>query len=175
MDPTDTTKQILSQPIDLSSTNGDGGTIKNSKEIKQDVPTEPVSSDLTTDGPAIQATIATPETEVERSEQETVDASAKNESKDDFESITSQPGRREPMEFAPASDTESDFQPRSSYTLSEAGSGYDKEQNECADFCLDLFSCFGLLEACCPTDGDGCVTTFAVCLGNVIFGCCRCK
>lgn len=63
---------------------------------------------------------------------------------------------------------------RSSYTLSELGSGYNREENECTEFCLDFCTCFGLFDNCCPTDGEGCLTTTATFIGNIIFSCCKC-
>ncbi|EGV60097.1 hypothetical protein CANTEDRAFT_116117, partial [Yamadazyma tenuis ATCC 10573] len=87
-------------------------------------------------------------------------------------SITSQPKPSQEMQLAP--DTASDFGPRSSYTLSQEGSGYERDQNECTEFCLDFSSCFGLFDACCPADSEGCMTTCAVFIGNLFFSCCQC-
>lgn len=170
MESVDNIKKVLSEPVNI----GTSKTPTNNMVTESDV-TEQSATDTAI--PATQLTEATPEPEKEKSieEQDTFNTSMQNDYKQEFDSVTSQPERREPMSFSPSPDDASNFQPRSSYTLSEAGSGYDREQNECADFCLDFCSCFGLLEACCPTDSDGCVTTFAICLGNVIFGCCRCK
>lgn len=63
---------------------------------------------------------------------------------------------------------------RSSITLSDAGSGYQRDSNECTEFCIEFCSCFGTFDACCPSDGEGCLTSFATFCGNLIFSCCKC-
>lgn len=97
-----------------------------------------------------------------------------NSANDRSEIIDVEP-RQQEMSLSPREDNESDFNPRSSYTLSEVGSGYDQDTNECSEFCLDFCACFGLLDACCPADEEGCVTSCAIFLGNVLFSCCTCK
>lgn len=101
-----------------------------------------------------------------------------NTTKDeDFDTISSQPKPQNEMTLSPSarSANGSELMGRSSYTLSEAGSGYDADTNECSEFCLDCWSCFGVFDACCPSDSEGCITSTAVFLGNVCFSCCRCR
>lgn len=64
---------------------------------------------------------------------------------------------------------------RSSITVSEVGSGYVNDTNDCTDFCMDFLVCFGLLDTCCPSDGEGYVTTAAAFCGNILFSCCKYK
>lgn len=52
-------------------------------------------------------------------------------------------------------------------------SGYDREGNECTEFCIELFTCFGVVD-CYPKSGAGCLTTTATFVGNLVFGCCKC-
>ena len=52
-------------------------------------------------------------------------------------------------------------------------SGYQREHNECTEFCIELFTCFGVVD-CCPKNGEGCVTSVATWLGNLVFSCCKC-
>ncbi len=65
-----------------------------------------------------------------------------------------------------------------SSSSSESGddnqSGYAGDQNECTEFCADFVTCFGMFEACCPSSGEGCLTTCATICGNVLLSCCRC-
>lgn len=62
----------------------------------------------------------------------------------------------------------------SSITVSETGSGYQRDNNECTEFCIELAMCFGMFEACCPSDGEGCLTSTATFCGNILFACCKC-
>lgn len=64
---------------------------------------------------------------------------------------------------------------RSSITVSEVGSGYNRDENECTEFCMDFLSCFGLFDTCCPANGEGYLTTAATFCGNILVGCCKCK
>lgn len=90
------------------------------------------------------------------------------------DAISSPPKPHENM-AVPVASQGSGLGGRSSFTLSEAGSGYERDTNECSEFFLDCFSCFGLFDACCPSDSDGCITSCAVFFGNLCFACCRCK
>lgn len=74
-----------------------------------------------------------------------------------------------PRSSSSQSSDDSDFQ-----SVSEVGSGFAREQNECTEFCIELFSCFGLCETCCPSSGEGCLTTCATIFGNILVGCCKC-
>ena len=60
------------------------------------------------------------------------------------------------------------------HSLSTIGSGYDRETNECQDFCLELFSCFGLLDDCCPSDGEGCFSNTASFCGTLCISMIKC-
>ncbi|CAK7893911.1 hypothetical protein CAAN1_02S08438 [[Candida] anglica] len=68
----------------------------------------------------------------------------------------------------------SDSDSTSNQTLSEVGSGYERDNNECAEFCIEFASCFGLFDSCCPSDGEGCLTSTATFCGNILFSCCKC-
>lgn len=59
-------------------------------------------------------------------------------------------------------------------SVSEVGSGFQRDQNECTEFCIEFLSCFGLCETCCPSSGEGFLTTCATICGNVLVGCCKC-
>lgn len=72
----------------------------------------------------------------------------------------------------PSSD--SDSRESDDYSLSDVGSGYDRDSNECTEFCIELVSCFGVLDACCPSSGEGFFTTCATFCGNILFSCCKC-
>lgn len=64
---------------------------------------------------------------------------------------------------------------RSSYSgISLTHSGYDRDSNECTEFCTECVTCFGMFSACCPSSGEGCLTSTAVFFGNILFGCCKC-
>lgn len=63
---------------------------------------------------------------------------------------------------------------RSSITVSEAGSGFERESNECTEFWLECCSCFGLMETCCPNDGEGCCTSTATFIGTICLSCWKC-
>ncbi|CAI5759440.1 unnamed protein product [Candida verbasci] len=52
-------------------------------------------------------------------------------------------------------------------------SGYERDTNECSEFCIEFCTCFGVVD-CCPRTGEGCLTTTATFIGNLIFGCCKC-
>lgn len=60
------------------------------------------------------------------------------------------------------------------FTDSDMESGYHRETNECTDFCEDCVICFGVCDACCPSSGEGCLSTIALFLGNLCFACCKC-
>ncbi|KAK6454844.1 uncharacterized protein RJT20DRAFT_129465 [Scheffersomyces xylosifermentans] len=76
----------------------------------------------------------------------------------------------EPKEKNSDNDTDSD----SSSDQSDAASGYERESNECTEFCIECCSCFGLFAGCCPADSDSCVTTVATFCGNILMSCCKC-
>lgn len=58
--------------------------------------------------------------------------------------------------------------------FSQAPSGYERETNECTEFCMECVTCFGMFSTCCPSSGEGCLTSTAVFCGNILFGCCKC-
>ena len=68
------------------------------------------------------------------------------------------------------SDSDSDDDVNSHFT---ATSGYQRESNECTEFCIECCTCFGVLN-CCPNNGEGCVTNMATFIGNMLFACCKC-
>ncbi|GEQ72027.1 hypothetical protein JCM33374_g5713 [Metschnikowia sp. JCM 33374] len=59
-------------------------------------------------------------------------------------------------------------------TYDDDASGYQRETNECSEFCIDLFSCFGACDVCCPSTGEGCLSTTAAFLGGLCVGCLKC-
>lgn len=59
-------------------------------------------------------------------------------------------------------------------TVEDNESGYHGESNECIDFCQDFFMCFGACSACCPSSGEGCLSSLAAFFGNLCFACCKC-
>ncbi|SGZ55064.1 CIC11C00000004534 [Sungouiella intermedia] len=59
-------------------------------------------------------------------------------------------------------------------TYSDNESGYQRESNECTEFCMDFFICFGACDACCPASGEGCLSSFAAFVGGLCFACCKC-
>lgn len=59
-------------------------------------------------------------------------------------------------------------------TVTDNASGYQRDTNECTEFCIDLFNCFGACDACCPLTGEGCLSTTAAFLGNICVGCIKC-
>lgn len=69
-----------------------------------------------------------------------------------------------------SSSSESDDEASSHFT---AQSGYHREHNECTEFCIECSSCFGVVN-CCPKSGEGCITTMATFIGNMLFACCKC-
>lgn len=131
-------------------------------------------------GSELQPIDTTPQTEREEYIDNSPDATEENSvgngtnTKDDFGTVHSQPQAIDDMTLEP-NRSRTSFNGRSSYSMSEAGSGYDRDENECTEFCLDFCTCFGLFDNCCPTDSDGCVTSTAVFIGNILFACCRCK
>lgn len=60
------------------------------------------------------------------------------------------------------------------HTASDAQSGYHRDTNECTEFCQDFVTCFGACDACCPSSGEGCLSSFALFVGNLCFACCKC-
>ncbi|KAM9892307.1 hypothetical protein OXX79_010110 [Metschnikowia pulcherrima] len=59
-------------------------------------------------------------------------------------------------------------------TYADDASGYQRETNECTEFCLDLFTCFGACDACCPSTGEGCLSSTAAFFGGLCVGCLKC-
>lgn len=59
-------------------------------------------------------------------------------------------------------------------TFNDDASGYQRDSNECTEFCMDLFICFGACDACCPLSGEGCLSSLAAFVGNLCFACCKC-
>lgn len=84
------------------------------------------------------------------------------------EAITSEP-KPQSMDARPSNDDR-----RTISTYSDLGSGYDRDNNECTEFCTDLFMCFGACDACCPASGEGCLSSFAAFVGGLCVACCRC-
>lgn len=114
--------------------------------------------------PVFEVTHATPNKELE----EFVSADEGSPS-----SVTHQPSATQEPSLDPK-DLNTLEDGRSSFTISEAGSGYQRDTNECTEFCLEFFTCFGLCDACCPSNGEGCVTSVATFCGNLFFSCCKC-
>ncbi|KAF3990615.1 hypothetical protein FT663_01690 [Candidozyma haemuli var. vulneris] len=59
-------------------------------------------------------------------------------------------------------------------TVSETWSGYHRDTNECTEFCQDCCICFGACDACCPSTGEGCLSSTAAFFGNIMVGFCKC-
>lgn len=77
------------------------------------------------------------------------------------------------VEPEPQSPMGTDARP-SMQTVSETWSGYHRETNECTEFCQDYFICFGACDACCPSTGEGCLSSTAAFFGNIMVGFCKC-
>ncbi|CCE88932.1 Piso0_001725 [Millerozyma farinosa CBS 7064] len=94
----------------------------------------------------------------------------------DEEPITKEPAAQDNMYLSPNKETNSDGTSthRTSMTVSEQGSGYQREENECTEFCTDFLTCFGLFDACCPASGEGYLANFATCCGIVLMSCTKC-
>lgn len=71
-------------------------------------------------------------------------------------------------------DDDDDSSDVTSATISEQGSGYERNSNECTECCIDLIGCFGLFDSCCPSTGEGFITNLGVFCGNILVGCCKC-
>lgn len=69
-----------------------------------------------------------------------------------------------------SSSSESEDEVNSHFT---AQSGYQREHNECTEFCVECCTCFGVV-SCCSRSGEGCITTMATFIGNMLFACCKC-
>lgn len=63
---------------------------------------------------------------------------------------------------------------QSTATYEDTTSGYHRETNECTEFCMDLWICFGACDAFCPQSGEGCMSGWAAFCGNLCFSCCKC-
>ncbi|ODV81733.1 glycoside hydrolase family 17 protein [Suhomyces tanzawaensis NRRL Y-17324] len=81
------------------------------------------------------------------------------------DTISNEPKPNPGMSLHPNRDSSSSDE-GSSYM--DMASGYDQNLNECTEFCIELSTCFGLLETCCPANGEGCLTTSAVFCGNIL-------
>ncbi|CUM68536.1 uncharacterized protein PRCAT00006262001 [Priceomyces carsonii] len=95
------------------------------------------------------------------------------------DTITQQPQQQQDMSLNSSyekgnSGSSGDDDTSSIPTLSEAASGYHRNNSECTEFCLEFCSCFGLCEGCCPSDGEGCVTWLSAFCGNVCLALCHC-
>ncbi|KAK6464128.1 hypothetical protein DFJ63DRAFT_61065 [Scheffersomyces coipomensis] len=89
--------------------------------------------------------------------------------------VTNEPGRNEMSYNKEHQDqNSSDNDSETSSFNDDAHSGYERESNECTEFCIEFFTCFGLFNACCPANGEGCITTSATFCGNILFACCKC-
>lgn len=63
----------------------------------------------------------------------------------------------------------------SSSSTSYAMSGYERDSNECTEFCIDLIGCFGLFDSCCPSTGEGFVTNVGIFCANIMLKCVKCS
>lgn len=59
-------------------------------------------------------------------------------------------------------------------TFRDEESGYQRDTNECTEFCMDFFICFGACEACCPLSGEGFFSSLAAFCGNICVGLRKC-
>lgn len=89
--------------------------------------------------------------------------------------ITREPEEAPPMEYRKNSSEGSSrsSSSESETTISEVGSGYQRETNECTEFCLDLFTCFGICNSICPSSENGCISSCASFFGNFCFSLCK--
>ncbi|KAF6069986.1 hypothetical protein FOB64_002684 [Candida albicans] len=95
--------------------------------------------------------------------------------------ITDEPKASPAMKQEPQSNNENSQNLKSKESNSDddinshftATSGYQRESNECTEFCIECCTCFGVLN-CCPNNGEGCVTNMATFIGNMLFACCKC-
>ena len=92
---------------------------------------------------------------------------------DQDEVITNEPKRSEDMSLNNNSENSGDDN-RSSMTVSDMGSGFERDTNECTEFWLECCGCFGLLESCFPNDGEGCCTSTATFIGTICLSCWKC-
>lgn len=63
---------------------------------------------------------------------------------------------------------------RQSESFIDQNSGYERNVNECTEFCIDLITCFGLFDACCPSTGQGFVADVATFFSVVLVGLIHC-
>ncbi|EAZ63912.1 putative suppressor of mutant AC40 subunit of RNA polymerase I and III (high serine) [Scheffersomyces stipitis CBS 6054] len=99
-----------------------------------------------------------------------------NTALDEEKAISSEPQPTNEMSLSQAKD-EADNNSSISSSSSDnddAASGYERESNECTEFCIECCNCFGLFSGCCPNDSEGCITTVATFFGNILFACCKC-
>jgi hypothetical protein len=84
------------------------------------------------------------------------------------------PQKKERNNNSDDDDDDDDSSDVTSATISEQGSGYERNSNECTECAIDLIGCFGLFDSCCPSTGEGFITNLGVFCGNIIVGCCKC-
>ena len=63
---------------------------------------------------------------------------------------------------------------RQSESFIDQHSGYESNVNECTEFCIDVITCFGLFDACCPSTGQGFVADVATFCSVVLVGLIHC-
>lgn len=59
-------------------------------------------------------------------------------------------------------------------TFEDNESGYHRESNECTEFCMDFFMCFGACDSCCPLSGEGFFSGAAAFCGNLCISLRKC-
>ena len=65
------------------------------------------------------------------------------------------PQKKERNNNSDDDDDDDDSSDVTSATISEQGSGYERNSNECTECAIDLIGCFGLFDSCCPSTGEG--------------------
>lgn len=137
---------------------------------------------MTEPNPTVKLTEPTPKREPEDYFDQTQDKEVSSALVgDEDEAITQEPKRTEGMLLdvpekteVSNSDNDDNGSDVTSVTMSEQGSGYERESNECTECCIDLIGCFGLFDSCCPSTGEGFITNLGVFCGNLLVGCCKC-
>mmetsp|Transcript_3138 Transcript_3138/g.3062 ORF Transcript_3138/g.3062 Transcript_3138/m.3062 type:complete len:137 (+) Transcript_3138:218-628(+) len=136
---------------------------------------------MTEPNPTVKLTEPTPQREPEDYFDQTQSKKDSSAMVGDEEPVTQEPKRTEDMLLATPDKTErsnpdnnDDCSDVTSVTMSEQGSGYERESNECTECCIDLIGCFGLFDTCCPSTGEGFITNLGVFCGNILVGCCKC-
>lgn len=136
---------------------------------------------MTEPNPTVKLTEPTPQREPEDYFDQTQSKKDTSVMIGDEEPVTQEPKKTEDMLLATPDKTErsnpgnnDDCSDVTSVTMSEQGSGYERESNECTECCIDLIGCFGLFDSCCPSTGEGFITNLGVFCGNILVGCCKC-